>query len=79
MTHLLVCGTDTYLGPARCQVMHKGAERSPTIYGWERRGAKCYGDPGEAERLEVFRRFSERVTPGSGVSAERGGSDLGSR
>lgn len=61
--HLLVCGTDTYLGPTRCQALHKGAD-GPS--GWERRCAECCGDPGEAGSLgRVQEEFSEGVTSDS--------------
>lgn len=35
--HLLVCGTETYLGPTRCQALHKGGGWIlRPIPGWER-------------------------------------------
>lgn len=54
--HLLVCGTETYLGPTSCQALHKGADGSSGRPWLGEKCAECCGDPGEAGSLEAFRR-----------------------
>lgn len=54
--HLLVCGTETYLGPTRCQALHKGADGSSGRLWVGEKWAECSGDSGEAGSLEGFRR-----------------------